>query len=155
MKKTIFFAFSLLMLTACSDDPASSKNQKYTCAVPSSCDPANGTSLEVVCPTADAEFAPGDTMWVRWRVQMTEYTGFRPRLSLDGGKTYQELSDSSVWNGPTPEVQCLNYPVVIPADGSWTLNGNNSQVMVQVRDYSAPNSANMYDNSALFTIQAP
>lgn len=149
-----------LIAFSCSEEPAECKNTALSgcntapvsCVKPTSCEPADGANIEVLCPASGAVFKPGDSLEVYWRAKVGEFSGFRPQISLNGGTDFLELADTSVWFGTTPSSQCISYKIVVPKDGSFTPEGSdNANVLVRVRDYNAT-QAIMRDNSSLFTI---
>ncbi len=151
-----FSALALLSLVACADDTVKTATSltKIDCGVPASCSPTGDALIEITCPTGGEKLSAGDTLVVRWRATVTDFSGFRPQISLDGGTSFKELADSSVWSGPTPTSQCLSYPVVIQADSLFMPNASdNANVMIRIRDYSA-SSPTMRATTPAITILA-
>lgn len=122
--------------------------------MPTDCAPANGAQIEVLCPSAGDEFAPGDTVYIGWRANVLDFTGFVPGISLDNGTTWKALTNGSVEaDDAGPENQCITARVVVPEDGSWTPDGTDLDVLFRVKDYSSTN-AQMRDVSESVTILA-
>lgn len=143
---------SALAFVACGDDKGSTKpsvdsETKVDCGAPTSCEPAGGAEIEVTCPAGGETVQPGDTVVLRWRARVTDFTGFVPQISLNNGQSYTELVSESILAEAAPEFQCFSYEVVI--EDAWKSAGN--QAILRVKDYSS--KATMRDAAPNITIQ--
>jgi len=128
--------------------------------LPADCTPANAANIEVVSPATATILVPGDTVVIRWKTLVADFTGYVPAVSIDGGKTWGTPLDPVV-TGSVPSqaqgaaAQCLSYTTIIPADGSYTPGDKeNASVLFRVKDYNS-SQANMRDVSDTVTILAP
>lgn len=140
-------------ILSCSEDKGSDSNGASSCTMPSSCEPGNGSKIEVLCPENGQEFAAGDSIAVLWRANVLDFTGFVPQVSIDGGETWTTLSNGSVEAVASGgEFQCFFHKTVVPEDGSWTPDGtDNEAVVFRVKDYSSV-QASMRATSGTVTI---
>ncbi len=156
MKSKFLLTLSISLmatLLSCSDSGDEKKEttgpKRVDCGAPSSCVPADGALVEVTCPTGSEDIQVGDTLAVRWRSLVTDFTGYRIQASTTGGAEYTELSTESILPTGSDDNQCLSFDVVIPSDGS--LSGD---VIFQIRDYNS-SAADMRDASESVAIPAP
>ena len=117
---------------------SSSSISAYACTMPTDCTPAGGTQIEVLCPSAGATIKAGDSLTMIWRANISNFTGFLPQASADGGSSFINLTTASVLApSMTPINQCLSVRVLVPAGNLLILGGvQNSSVVFRVRDYT-------------------
>lgn len=148
-------AAALIVFSQGCDDSSSEPDlSSSSCAAPTTCEPTNGEIIELVCPQASEELTPGQTLTMHWRADNTDFTGFRPRVSLDNGKTFDDLATESVLAEGSDKFVCASFTFTVPTDGSWTPEGtDNAAVVLRVQDYNSAAAA-MRDQVTV-TVTAP
>jgi len=102
----------------------------------SSCTPQNDKLIEIIAPAPNSQWCVGDTITLKWRATVDDFTGFRPQISYDG-LTFTEIATSSVFaeGNPVSGDHCVTFDWVVPAEID-----SSTQVTFRVRDYSSPSS---------------
>jgi hypothetical protein len=124
---------------------------------PADCTPANAALIEVTSPVKGTVLVPGDTVVVRWRSVVADFSSYDVYASVNGGQDWTQLNlDESVPKGSeSDEAQCFSYTTIVPKDGSFTPDGeDNAALMFRIKDYSSTKAIHR-DASDSLTVLAP
>ncbi|NLB64357.1 MAG: hypothetical protein GX801_09675 [Fibrobacter sp.] len=127
--KKLLLTMLLLLLFSC--------GEKVNEPVVISCTPENGRDIEFMSPKRGDVFAPGETVVLKWRAKVDDFTGFLPMISLNNSENFDPITDESIFaeGNPAEGDYCVEFSYTIPAD-----MGYNDEVWFRVKDYSDPSS---------------
>lgn len=128
----LFLVMLSLWVWSCSEKVTEPKEEVVSCT------PTNNRDIELLSPLRGDTLEPGQTVVIKWRARVDDFTGFLPMISLDNSETFTPISQESVFapGNPTTGDFCVEYSYTIPAD-----MGYNNEVWFRVKDYNDPSSA--------------